>query len=148
MFGGYWLPSNRCDPRAIALYLRHYSSEKGGRKPSLYTSGFTGNGESMVLLTERCDAGFAWRCDSVERADHQSGTGCTFFRNEGKVRSSLLIEEADDLAWRRWPGERHFTYVWDAKVKSSNPGYCFKMAGWRTCGRNKDGRLTILERLP
>jgi hypothetical protein len=31
---------------------------------------------------------------------------------------------------------------------SANPGYCFKQAGWRTCGRNKDGRLTILERLP
>lgn len=23
------------------------------------------------------------------------------------------------------------TYVWDAKVASRNPGYCFKAAGWR-----------------
>jgi hypothetical protein len=27
-------------------------------------------------------------------------------------------------------------------------GYCFKQAGWRACGRNADGRLTILELLP
>jgi hypothetical protein len=52
------------------------------------------------------------------------------------------------LAWQRWPGKRLFTYVWDAKVKSANPGYCFKKAGWQHCGRNADGRLTILEKLP
>jgi hypothetical protein len=24
------------------------------------------------------------------------------------------------------------TYVWRQKVRSSNPGYCYLMAGWRT----------------
>jgi hypothetical protein len=28
-----------------------------------------------------------------------------------------------------------------------NPGATFKHAGWTACGRNADGRLTILERL-
>jgi hypothetical protein len=73
---------------------------------------------------------------------------CSIFRNEGPLRSSDLILEAEQLAWRRWPGQRLFTYVWPAKVKSVNPGYCFKMAGWQQCGRNKDGRLIILEKLP
>lgn len=30
MVDGYWLPSNRCDPRAIALYMRHYSVRGDG----------------------------------------------------------------------------------------------------------------------
>ncbi len=76
------------------------------------------------------------------------GIECLIFRNEGPILSSTLIREADELAWARWPGERHFTYVWDAKVRSTNPGFCFKRAGWHPCGRNADGRLTILEILP
>lgn len=73
---------------------------------------------------------------------------CSIFRNESEVLSSLLIEEACQLAWQRWPRQRLFTYVWDDKVKSPNPGYCFKLAGFKYCGRNKDGRLSLLERLP
>ncbi len=82
-------------------------------------------------------------CGGKERV----GVMCSVFRNEGLVLSSTLILEAMDLAWQRWPGQRLFTYVWDAKVKSVNPGYCFKIAGWKVCGRNKDGRLTMLEAL-
>jgi hypothetical protein len=39
------------------------------------------------------------------------------------------------------------TYVWDAKVRSVNPGYCFKMAGWvvhPTKPRSADNRKTLL----
>lgn len=70
------------------------------------------------------------------------------FRNEGAGLSSDLIREADSLAWQRWPVARHFTYVDDSKIQSRNPGYCFLQAGWRRCGRNADGRLTILEIYP
>lgn len=80
--------------------------------------------------------------------DKQEGLCCAVFRNESAVQSSALIREADDLADAKWGPLRHWTYVWDAKVRSTNPGYCFIMAGWRKCGRNKDGRLTILEKLP
>ncbi len=61
--------------------------------------------------------------------------------------ASELIREADELADRRWPGERHFTYVNPRAVRSSNPGYCFKQAGWRFCGITKRRRLHILERV-
>lgn len=27
------------------------------------------------------------------------------------------------------------TYIWDRKVKSKNPGYCYKLAGWHIAGR-------------
>jgi hypothetical protein len=39
------------------------------------------------------------------------------------------------------------TYVFDSKIKSINPGFCFKCAGWRvhpTKPRSADGRKTLL----
>ncbi len=38
------------------------------------------------------------------------------------------------------------TYVWDRKIRSANPGYCFKMAGWKVKGRSADGRKTLLQK--
>lgn len=145
---GYWLASYRSDPRAAALYRRHYSAEKNAKR-GIRDLNFMGPGECMVLLSSDCLAVFAWQRNvGPPRLDRQDGVCCTIFRNEGPVLSSVLILEACDLAWARWPGERLFTYIWDAKVRSSNPGYCFLKAGWRRCGRNADGRLTLLERRP
>lgn len=128
--GGRWLPSHRSDERAIALYRRHYSAAKND---SVHRSlrNFMAPGETMVLLTADCRAVFAWSRNTVPRWDKQEGVICTLFRNEGRIQSSELIREADDLAWQRWPDARHFTYVDASAVKSSNPGYCFKRAGWR-----------------
>jgi hypothetical protein len=81
------------------------------------------------------------------RLDGQLGVNCTVFRNEGAGLSSELIREADDLAWQRWPGERHFTYVNAGKIRSSNPGYCFLRAGYQHAGRSQKG-LILMERLP
>jgi len=142
---GKWIGIKDGDPRAVALYRRHYS-QKILRRPKR-SNGFMGPGFHMILITLDCHALFTWR-ENLVRWDDQSGIECTIFRNEGPVLSSELILEAEDLAWRRWPGKRLFTYVWDAKVASVNPGYCFKRAGWKPCGRNADGRLTILEKLP
>ena len=77
-------------------------------------------------------------------SDGQPGVYCPVFRNEGPVRSSDLIRAAMELAWFRWPGERLFTYVDPGLVRSTNPGYCFLMAGWRKCGRSGRG-LVLLE---
>ena len=149
--GETWLPVSDKDPRAVAIYLRHYSARhyKDGRGASQYRAGFIGPCEKMVLITPTNDALFAWaRAKPGMSKDGQEGVRCSIFRNEGTRLASELIREAMALAWVRWPGQRLYTYVWDAKVRSVNPGYCFKVAGWRLCGRNKDGRLTILEALP
>ncbi len=150
--GGEWLPVSRTNPQLVGLYLRHYSASKNvpegdyQARHRRYQHGFAGNGSDQSLLTVNGTAGFVWLYNSVERLDHQKGIMCTFFRNEGEYLSSDLVREADEIAWRRWPDHpRHFTYVWDEKVRSVNPGFCYKQAGWKTCGRNKDGRLTILE---
>ena len=142
---GNWIGIKDGDPRAVALFNRHYSARRGGDR---IRYGMSGPGQTMTLLTVQCDALYIWLNNQVERYDGQVGLNCTIFRNEGPVLSSELILEAEGLAWQRWPGIRLFTYVWDSKVESINPGYCFKMAGWKTCGRNADGRLTILEKYP
>jgi hypothetical protein len=149
---GHWYSVSDADPRAVALYSRHYSVKN--RRPK-WDCGIGGPGERTVLLTADADALYIWRSriqgpasKTTQYDDGQRGVMCSVFRNESPIRSSDLIQEAMEIAWRRWPLARLFTYVWDSKVASVNPGYCFKKAGWRTCGRNADGRLTILEILP
>ena len=93
-----------------------------------------------------CDALFVWR--KFISADGQQGVNCSVFRNESPIQSSLLIREACDFAWRRWPGERLYTYVKAEAVKSINPGYCFIKAGWRKCGITKVNKLLIFEIMP
>jgi hypothetical protein len=125
-----WLPSHRADPVAAALYRRHYSAGKN-RVAVRHQQNIVGPGRPMVLVTADCSAVFAWLRTRTERLDRQQGVCCTLFRNEGSLLSSDLIREACDLAWQRWPGERLFTYVDPSAVRSSNPGACFKHAGWR-----------------
>ncbi len=79
---------------------------------------------------------------------------CSIFRNEGPIRSSVLILEACLLAWRKWPGERLFTFVDEQatarrRAKHSQPGQCFVAAGWTLLEeRSKKRGHRILEILP
>lgn len=126
------------------MFQRHYSYRpyKDGRKPKH----FVGPGEKMVLITADAMALFVWR--KFISGDGQQGINCAVFRNESPILSSELILEAERFAWARWPGERLYTYVNPRKIRSSNPGCCFKRAGWRTCGITKWNRLVILEKFP
>lgn len=146
---GHWIGIRDGDPRAIALYRRHYSYIQRKRcRPSR----LVGGSAHILLLTVDGLAVFGWlerlREEVFTNESAERGILNTIFRNEGPVQSSDLIREAEELAWGRWPGQRLFTYVWDIKVRSPNPGYSYKSAGWHPCGRNKDGRLTILEKYP
>lgn len=78
----------------------------------------------------------------------RDGWTCTIFRNEGAGRSSELILAAEAaLAQEKDCGpDGMMTYVWRAKVKSANPGYCFKCAGWRKIGESADGRKDLLHK--
>lgn len=137
----HWFRTTRRDPLAVALYRRHYTCKRP--KATHRTSGFAGPGESITLLTADADALFLWKYECF-RLDSQSGVECSVFRNEGKVLSSLLIREAVEIAERKWPATRLFTFVNAAKVRSDNPGYCFLMAGWKRVGVSSRG-LIVLE---
>lgn len=144
LFGDGWIPVKDGNATGRAIFDRHYSRYRyaDGRRPKLYI----GPGYKLVLLWPNAKALFAWRKEK-HRQDGQTGVECAVFRNEGAGLSSALIRAADAIAFQRWPGERHFTFVNARKVASPNPGYCFIMAGWRRCGRTKGG-LHGLERLP
>lgn len=132
-----WRLTRDGDPTALAIYERHYSARRyhDDRRRRL----FVGPGEKLVLLSDDRRGLFVWRRFVDDSG--QTGVNCAVFRNEGVawIRSSALITEADSIAWDRWPRQRLYTYVDGASVASPNPGYCFKMAGWRWCGRTKGG---------
>jgi hypothetical protein len=140
----HWIVGRDGDPGLLALYERHYSAYRyaDGRKRTRCV----GPGERIVLTTLMYDAAFVWK--KFRSLDNQIGVNCSIFRNESPVRSSELIREAMTFAEQRWPGERLYTYVNPAKIASINPGYCFKVCGWKTCGTTKKRGLTILEYVP
>lgn len=147
-----WIGTKDGDPAAAALYTRHYSAYQYGdnrRGQYGYRNRFliVGPGEKMVLLTPEHDALFVWR-KFIDKCSGQYGVNCAVFRNESGQRASDLILAAEVIAWRRWPGERLYTYVNAEKVRRSRtPGRCFLKAGWHYCGRSGSG-LLILEKLP
>jgi len=139
---GSWRVSRDADPIGRMLHHRHYSRRiyRDGRDPKK----FVGPGENLVLISWDDTALFVWR--KFRSMDHQAGVNCALFRNEGSERSSCLILQAEDFARARWPEERRFyTYINARRIRSTNPGYCFLMAGWRRCGITKNG-LVILEK--
>jgi hypothetical protein len=134
--GGHWLPVRDGDSRVVGLWRRHYTWK--GRRPDR-----SGPGEKLVLLTADGRAVWIWRYERYRR-DGQTGVCCALFRNEGPILSSELVREATQIALRRWPGQRLFTFVNPAIVRSPNPGYCYLQAGWRRYGVSAGG-LHILE---
>lgn len=141
-----WIDIKDGDDDARAIFDRHYSRYfyADGRRPKL----FVGPGHKLVLVTPCMRALFVWR--KFISGDDQTGVNCAIFRNEGAGLSSELILAAEARAIERWPAERRFyTYVDPRKVRSTNPGYCFIMAGWRRVGITKRrGYLIFAKELP
>ena len=133
-----WLPVHDGDPNVRTVFNRHYSRQNNQTL-------FIGPGSKLVLRTFDCKAIFAWRLQ-LFRGDQQTGIECCIFRNESDHLSSTLILEAEKLAESKWGKRRYVTFVDRNAVRSTNPGYCFKMAGWQVCGESKIKKLLILEK--
>ena len=144
-----WTLRDIGDEAAIALANRHYSKEvRGGR-----TIG--GPGFRLVFVTP-CERA-VWiskkHSPNVKAARvladgyHHGTYRCAMFRNESPLLSSALIREAMALTERRWGPASHGwqTYVDAAKVRSVNPGFCFKMAGWTADGW-RGSKLSLVAR--
>ncbi len=145
---GLWVPVKDGDPRAYELFKRHYTALPYKKRKRGNGTRFVGPGEYICLITPRCDALFVWRRFEAWDRSGQKGVNCAVFRNEGPTLSSELILEAELWAWQRWPGARLYTFVNPRKIRSTNPGYCFQVAGWRKAGRTKSRGLIILEKYP
>lgn len=139
----YWRESRDGNPVGLQIYRRHYSRYvyRDGRDPAL----FVGPGEKTVLLSHHDDALFVWR--KFIDGSGQQGINCAVFRNESPHLASEMILDAEGWAALRWPGERLYTYVNPARIRSTNPGYCFKRAGWVPAGMTRGRRpLLVLEK--
>lgn len=148
---GPWIPTLDCDPRAFAIYTRHYSFRDyaDGRRRNTSNPArfqFVGPGEKLVLVTINYDALFAWRKFIDDSG--QKGVNCAVFRNESEQRASDLILAAEEIAWLKWPHERLYTYVNEAKLPGNCPGYCFIRAGWKRLKEKTKSGLLIFEKYP
>jgi len=143
-----WLKVTKFDERACRLADRHYSRRKIG------SNQFMPPGETIVLLSDDGKAVFGWwrpHPDSgLKSMNGYDGWTCTIFRNESGTLSSTLILEAERFlveSGKSIGPDGFLSYVWDKKVRSTNPGCCFQKAGWKRIGRSRDGRKTLFQKL-
>lgn len=147
-----WEMSHRADKRALALADRHYSRQKPG------TPQFVPPGRCLVLYA-KTDSGEALWVTAYPFAQYvkhnwAGAWTCSLFRNEGAGLSSELITDAV-AATRAYygapPALGMITFVLPKAIRSTNPGACYKHAGWHVVGSAKDGKpcLQILpEEMP
>lgn len=121
-----WQVRTRVDRAFVALADRHYSRRTPGKGNPI------GPVKSLVLVAP--DEAAAWATTWTKFPDDGlDAWRCSVFRNEGSNLSSVLIRAAMDLTAELWgdcPPDGWATYVDTAKVSGTNPGYCFKRAGW------------------
>lgn len=130
------------DQECRELADRHYSRRTPGARQFCYS------GKKLVLRDSAGLVLFVWMFPDVEkRMDGQTGYNCTIFRNESPRPSSDIILEAEEIAFGWWGRARLYTYVDPRKVRSSNPGYCFKVAGWRFVRRSTKGLHLLAKEL-
>ncbi len=142
----FWEVSHKADPRGAALADRHYSRRKVGAPQ------FMPPGQTLVLV--RTGAVFGWwrphPASGLRAMNGLDGWTCSIFRNESDLLSSDLVLAAEVALVESGHGcgpDGMLTYVFDRKIRSVNPGYCFKRAGWRihpTRPRSADRRKTLL----
>lgn len=137
---GPWIVTHKGDRSCRLLADRHYSRQHPGHPM------FTRPGKNLTLRTAAGDA--VWVTWSGVRDDGLDAWECTIFRNESNYRSSDMIRAAVAATVSEWgqpPADGIITYVDASKIRSTNPGCCFKAAGWRIIGRSKRRRLILLQ---
>ena len=129
--------TNHFDWEMARLADRHYSRRTPGARQFLYS------GRKLVLRNAEGTVLFGWVYPNpAMRMDGQTGANCAIFRNESVRLSSDIILEAECAALEKWPDVRRFyTYVDPARIRSTNPGCCFKKAGWCRIGVSKAGKF-------
>ncbi len=163
-----WRLSSSSDPRAREIldgegrwsgHGPHYSRRTPG------SESFVGVGQEIVLVTRAVDALWAvvYQKTPAPRGSGQSRgrkgaahvarfvwRNMVFRRMPGAPLASLLVETATVETYRRWvqrygrlPNERLRTEIGIAEVRSSNPGYCYKVVGWEP-ERSVRGKLYLL----
>jgi hypothetical protein len=132
--------TKKFDPETVLLADRHYSRQKPG------TPQFLPPGRTLVIRDTAGLILFAWLHQKY-RDDNEQGYNCAIFRNESSRLSSQIILECEQLCVDEWGASRAFTYIDPKKVQSPNPGYCFKVAGWKYSLTKMDGKHLLTKEL-
>lgn len=131
------------DPEMAQLADRHYSRRTIGARQFLYS------GRKLVIRNSEGTMLFGWMFpDPQYRMDDQTGYYCAIFRNESPRKSSEVILECERMAFEKWGPARLFTHVHPGKIRSANPGYCFKQAGWKYLRTTPRGLHLLAKELP
>ncbi len=146
----HWLEVPKGNRQARRMADRHYSFSNTASRNSHEVGP---PGQKIILVT--ADSKAIWGSHrpapwaGIKRSDGLSGLFCFLFRNEGYVvaQSSDLIREAVVITALRWGSEDFWTYVAGAHVTSSNPGYCYLVAGFEHDGWVQSAKLGKLRRL-
>jgi hypothetical protein len=136
-----WNRVHKGHREAVLLADRHYSRRSPGAPQ------FMPPGQTIVLHISGAVFGW-WRphpTSGIRAMNGLDGWTCTIFRNETRILSSLLILAAEEFIEDCGP-DGLITYVWDRKIRSVNPGACFKAAGYRRTGRSADNQKTLLQK--
>lgn len=137
----HWLLAERgaYDPIGRRLADNHYSRRKVGSPQ------FMPPGQRFVLVARDLRSVWGWWRPhpnaGIRAMNGLDGWTCSIFRRTGGATSSELILDAERaIAALRFDcgPSGLITYVWDARVASPNPGYCYKVAGWHVAGRCAD----------
>lgn len=137
---GSWICTHKGDVSGRLLADRHYSRQTIGHPM------YTRPGRNLVLRTALGDA--VWATWDGIRDDGLKAWECTIFRNESGELSSKMISDAIDATLAEWgkpPKDGFITYVAADKIRSTNPGCCFKKAGWKQIGKSKKRKLVLLQ---
>lgn len=146
----YWQRTTKFDSRGASLADRHYSRRKIGSPQ------FMPPGQTIVLVLPEAigSAVFGWWRPHPDAGlaalNGLDGWTCTIFRREsGPVASELILDAELAIAEAGYDigPDGFITYVFDRKVRSNNPGCCFKKAGYVATGRSADGKKTLLQKL-
>lgn len=140
-----WIRSHRFDPVGVQLADRHYNRRKIGSPQ------FVPPGRCVVLTSLDGRAVWVTSWPFAEYVKHAwAGAWVnSLFRNESEYLSSELIREAIAATRAIWepPPLGIVTFVDSRKIRSTNPGYCYLMAGFSRVGQTKKG-LEALQMLP
>lgn len=134
-----WIVLERVKPTepAILEMVRSHYSHVSNIKQRPRTEKTSKTWWSNARLVVFSDLGrtlvFAWQWpkDGMRR-DKQNGFNNTLFHRSGRCEylASEVILAAEQKAIEHWGPNRAYTYV-DPEEVSSNPGYCYKIAGWK-----------------
>lgn len=143
--------SGKYDVDGVRLVRGHYSR----RKPD--SPQFMPPGETIVLVTADKTAVWGWwrphPRSGIKAMNGKDGWTCSVFANHGATLSSELIIDAElalkaldmgGLTAAPCGPDGMLSYVWRARVKSPNPGYCYKVAGWKKIGTCARGTKDLL----